>query len=91
MHIVLSDNRVFFVTMFTVENIKDLMKGAPYFWADSMLVISDLSKDTIRRSIEHIVENEYIDLILSQIGVVQDIYGVDYTFENIKDAWDASL
>lgn len=87
MHIILSDNRVFFATIFTIENIKKLMIGESYFWADSMLILSDLSEETIKQSVADIIQNGNIDSVLAKIGIIQEIYGIDYTFENIKDAW----
>ncbi len=49
LNVVLSNDKVYFGTLFTNLNIKYLMEkeGEDFFWAADMLIVSDLSKVTI--------------------------------------------
>src|SRR5690554_7688996 len=51
-NVVFSNGDVFFATLITIENIKQLMEEESFFWIDTMLIVSSLEK----RSEEHTSE-----------------------------------
>lgn len=87
LHVVLEDGRVFFGTFFTLQNIQDLMtkNRTVYFWAEDMVVVEDLSRETIRKVVRQIINDEYIDEALSFIGTITEIYSDKFSFEEVVD------
>lgn len=78
------DNRVFSATVFTADNIKDLMtqNNESFFWTSDMFIVADLSIDTIRNAISESLTHHYFELIFTQIGTVESVYEVN-SFEDI--------
>ena len=84
-NIVTSDNKVYFVTLFTCQNIQNIMKINKdiYFWADSMLILDDLKKVTIEEVIGRILLEGLEMNIFSFIGSLSDVYGKGKKYSDI--------
>jgi hypothetical protein len=85
-NIILSNNSVYFGTLFTIINIEKIMKETNdvSFWATDMLIVKDLKKETINNSIKKIIENGYVEIIFSKIGLVETVYSNKKSFEDIN-------
>jgi hypothetical protein len=83
-----SSGEVFFGTLFTLPNIKDLLANGKesYFWSTDMLIVKDLSKTTIRDAISQTIVDEYFESIFCKIGIIGgknfDKY---YSYEDVDD------
>jgi hypothetical protein len=86
LNIVLSDERVYFVTLFTLKNINRLMKkdNEVYFWADSMLIVKNLQKETIRNTIIDIISDKD-QVILEYLGSISGVFGPHKSFDQFED------
>lgn len=86
-NVVTSDGKVYFATLFTLSNIEYLMKkdNDVYFWSDSMLIISDLQKITIKEAISRILSGGYTESVLNFIGNIENVYGVGKAYHEILD------
>lgn len=75
-NIVLENRKVFFVTIFTLENIRQLINQGHenYFWATDMVIAKNISKQEIKKIITEIVYDEHIEQICSEIGNIEDIF-----------------
>jgi flagellar biosynthesis component FlhA len=75
-NIVLENRKVFFATIFTLENIKQLLnqENENYFWATDMITAKNISKQEIKKIITEIVNEEYIEQICSEIGNIEDVF-----------------
>ena len=74
--ITLADNRVFSATFFTLENIKNLLlsykatgecANGLYFWAKDMIIVKELDEDTLRKTINDLIDSEELYSCCSQI------------------------
>lgn len=67
-HVIVND-KVYFATLFTLENISHLMKKdkESWFWATDMVIVSDLSASTIEVSIATMIESGYLEEALTEI------------------------
>lgn len=83
-NIVFSDGKVYFATLFTVSNIKNLLEKSNYFWACDMMVVPNLKKSTIRSSLMKIIEDGYLDSAFTQIGNIYEVYD-DMNYNDIVD------
>lgn len=72
-NIVFSDGDVYFATLITVQNIKQLMGDESFYWIDTMLIVNCLSKECIKKAISETIENNYFDKIFSKIGNLQTL------------------
>lgn len=85
-HIVLETGDVFVASLFTVSNIQKLINqfNSASFWASDMIIVKDLSYETIRNAIQEIIDDEYLQHACTHIGRIEKRYpGI--TFEEIKD------
>lgn len=84
---IFESGEIFFATLFTIDNIKGLMNQTEesYFYSDSMLILKDLKKETIRKSIEDLIVDSYFTNIFSKIGNLLSTEGYKLTFNNIQD------
>lgn len=84
-NIVFQDGRVFFATLFTLDNIQRLMKkeSAVYFWATDMIIVKDLSEGTIDEAIKKMIKDAYLEQALSEIGTIESVLGKGQTFDTI--------
>jgi hypothetical protein len=86
-NVVAEDGSVYFATLFTMENIHSLMvkEQSPYFWATNMLIVKDLNLDTIRLSIESIINDGYLEAVAYKIGYIQTVFGETSTFNSLPN------
>jgi len=86
-NVALINNKVFFATAFTLVNIKNQIERDKdiYFWCKDMFMIKDLRKSTIREAITKILDDEYFELIFSEIGTIEKVYKEGSTFDNLID------
>ena len=87
-NIVLENNKVFFATIFTVENIKHLLDEGQesYFSSTDMIITKNITKPEIKKVITEIINEEYIEDICSEIGYIKDIFPDPETeYNDIKD------
>ncbi|AFD06630.1 hypothetical protein [Solitalea canadensis] len=80
--IIKMDGKVFFATFFTLDNINSLMlkENIDYFWADSMVVVRDLRKESIQIAISEILNKGNEGIFFSEIGTIESIY----SFKGLK-------
>ncbi len=76
--VILENENVYVITLFTLDNIKKLMNSSTdsYFWASDMLVIKDLSPQTIEKAVSEIVADQTLTLesIGSYIGKINEVF-----------------
>lgn len=86
-HVVVSTGQIYFATLFTLKNIHYLMEreNDSYFWVDSMLIVRNLEKSSIKDAIKRILEEEYGNVVLNEIGTIESIYGEGKLFEELLD------
>ena len=65
LNVILENGEIFFCTVFTIENIHMLINAdtLSFFWADSMVIVKDLSKECIRKFIKETIELESFNTI----------------------------
>jgi hypothetical protein len=88
-NVVLPNGEVYFGTLFTNTNIKYLMnqERQHYFWATDMIIIEDLSKETIYKAIEELIESNYLSQALTKIGIIETVYQGCITYESLPVNW----
>lgn len=86
-NVILPNGFVYFGTLFTLLNIRSLMKNSDelYFWATDMIIVKDLKKETIRSTIFKIIEDGYLEMAFSKIGTIKDIYTDKNSYDEIDD------
>lgn len=80
-HVVLEAGQVFFATLFTLKNVESLMKKEEfqlYFWATDMIIVKDLSLETIRQTVDEIIKEEMLSTMFCEIGTVEIVYGLSF-------------
>lgn len=77
-NIVLENTFVYWGTIYTLENIRELMisNKEPFFWSSNFLIIEDMSLETIKITIEKIISKGDLDNIFVKIGDINTIYGL---------------
>jgi len=74
--ITLADNRVFAATFFTLKNVESLLSNYKvtgecanglYFWAQDMILVSDLDEITVRQVIHDLIDSKELYSCCSQI------------------------
>ena len=90
--IVLSSNIVYSVTLFTLSNIQYLLgkSDLPYFRAEDMVIIKDLTHYTINETIKSIIEEELIDSYMSMTGTVEQVFTNAKEYQDLKN-WGSPL
>lgn len=85
--IVLSSNLVYSATLFTISNVADLMENTfpQYFVAADMIIVKDLSYLAINNVIRDILENNLMQLCMSMIGTVDEVFLKATDFADIKN------
>jgi len=75
-NIVLENKKVFFTTIFTVENIKYLLDDGQesYFSSTDMIITKNITKTEIKKVITEIINEECIEQICSEIGNIEDVF-----------------
>ncbi len=86
-NVIFENGEIFFATLFQVDNIKKLMSQneESYFFSDSMLILKDLKKETIKKSIEELIADSYFNNIFSKIGNLHSTKGYQLSFNNIQE------
>ena len=75
-NLIFPDGKVYFATLFTLENISSLMnkENSSFFWASDMVILKDLKQETIYKALDELIEKDYLSLILSELGTIEKIY-----------------
>ena len=75
-HIILPNEEVYFATLFTLANIKDLMEndGTIHFWASDMIIVRSLNELDITTAIDEMISSTYFANAFSKIGTIQSVY-----------------
>jgi len=76
LNIVLENGEVYFGTLFTLQNIKDLMESDSdiYFWSTDMLILRDLSYDSISIVVKKLLEDGTLKQVFSKIGTIDSVF-----------------
>lgn len=84
-HVITPDDKVYFGTLFTMVNIKELMakEDSCYFWATDMIVVKSLSYDVLHEAIQKMIDDGYLNKAFSVIGTVSSIYTEYDNFEQV--------
>lgn len=85
-NIVLSNGQVYYGTLFTILNIQSLMKQQNdlYFWAEDMIIVRDLKKETIKNAVFKIIDDELLEVSFSKIGTINSVFSKEISFEKIQ-------
>ncbi|WP_103905141.1 hypothetical protein [Sphingobacterium lactis] len=75
-NIVLENGEVYFGTLFTLQNIKDIMESDSgiYFWSTDMLILNDLSQESISNVIKKLLSDGILNQVFSKIGTVESVF-----------------
>lgn len=87
LNIIFEDGRVYFVNIFTLTNVKELMEKEYfqyYFWSTDMFIVKDLQIKTIRNAVMKIIEDGYEDNVFCQIGTLENKYTEFKSFDDIN-------
>jgi hypothetical protein len=76
LNIILPNGLVFFSTFFTISNIKTLIvkDNEVYFWATDMVIVKNLTKETIKSTVHRMINDGYLELACSKIGEIHDVF-----------------
>lgn len=85
-NVILPDEKVFFGTIFTTQNITNLLSNneESYFWSINMFITKDLSIDTITCAIDNIIRDGVLSLILSEIGTTESVYENSILYSSLE-------
>jgi len=85
-NVVLENGEVYWGTLFTPQNIKNLMEkeGNSFFWSIYMVIVSELNPKNIHDLIDSIVDGGVIDQVFSNIGPIEQQFP-GLTFKDIPD------
>ncbi|MFC7773186.1 hypothetical protein [Flavobacterium sp. GCM10027622] len=74
---------VFVTTLFTTENINQIMRNnkESFFWASDMLILDNLSRETIYMSIDKIIKTDHLSL--NNLFCIAGSYSEVFDCENI--------
>lgn len=84
-NIVFSNGKVYFATLFTVDNVKKLLNKYNYFWSCDLLVVQNLKKITIKNSLKKFIEDGYLDSAFTEIGNIKEVYHDNLNYNDIID------
>lgn len=86
-NVIFDNGQVFFATLFTIKNVKSLMlkDEAVFFWAENMLIVTNLKKETIRRAIQESINEGCFRRAFCEIGFIENIYGIGKSYDELKD------
>lgn len=89
-NVILENKEIFFATIFTLDNIKMLLEqnSNSFFWADNMVVIKDLKKETIKNFVKESIDSGNHYSIFYKIGKLGEIEGYPFVFEQVIDFID---
>jgi hypothetical protein len=79
-NVILDTEDVYFLCFFTTDNIINLMaqeigtSSELYFWASDMVIVRDLSKETIKQAVNSIIESGQINQF-TRIGNINSVFG----------------
>lgn len=87
-NVVLENGNVYFGVLGTVENIVTFFnRGDLYYWSVDLLIVKDLSKETIRSAIQSAIDHDNLEYMFSLIGTIETIFKVN-SFDEINDMND---
>lgn len=86
-NIILHNEDVFFGTLFTINNIKSISDKSKesFFSSTAMLIVKDLSKKTIYKSISELLANGYLGEVFTKIGTVSSVFPNSKSFNEVED------
>ncbi|MFN8714197.1 MAG: hypothetical protein ACK5Z2_15220 [Bacteroidota bacterium] len=84
-YIALSNDKVYTITFFTINNIELLMKGSNNFWASDMVILRYLTKEIIIECIESLLQNDYFENAASYVGTIADILVPISKYDDLPD------
>ncbi|MBS7256717.1 hypothetical protein [Flavobacterium branchiicola] len=86
-NVILENKEIFFATIFTLDNIKMLLElnKSNFFWADTMIIIKDLKKETIKEFVKEVIDDGNLESIFYKIGNLGEIEGYPINFESVTD------
>ena len=80
-------SKVYFISLFTLENIKQIMdlNRHTFFWSTNMLIIENLSKEMIYKSINEIIETDILefDHVFEFVGSYLEIFKSDLILQEL--------
>jgi hypothetical protein len=84
-NVVLPNERVYFATLFTLQNIQMLMQSSElsYFWSTDMIIVKNLEKETIKKAVTQIIAEFHLEVSFSQIGTIKDVYPPKKTYGDL--------
>jgi hypothetical protein len=86
-NVAFENGKVYHATLFTLKNIQSLMlkDQTVHFWAEDIIVVTDLSKETIYRTVKEVINEGYIERAFGEIGNIEKVYGFGYLYEDLPD------
>jgi len=75
-NIVLENGEVYFGTLFTLKNIQYLMESDSdiYFWSTDMLIMKDLSYESISIVVKKLLDDGILKQVFSKIGTIESVF-----------------
>jgi hypothetical protein len=84
-HVVTEHGDVFFATLFTPINFSQLMErnGLNGMWVVDMVVVKDLSLETIRMAVDELMEKQSFTEAFCRLGTTGEIYEGRMSYETL--------
>ncbi len=84
-NVILPGGEVYFGCLFTLANIRQLMEqeGDHAFWATDMIVVSNLTRQTISKAIQELIDDGYLTQAFTHIGHISRVYSAYTTYEDV--------
>ncbi|TSD64541.1 hypothetical protein FFF34_011555 [Inquilinus sp. KBS0705] len=84
-YVVFPDDRVFVGSLFTQTNIQHLMdkEQQDFFWASDMIIVKDLNKSTIHKTVEDLISLDYLKSAFTEVGNVTQTFPDYKTYDDI--------
>lgn len=84
-NVVLSNGDVYFATLFTADNIVQLLKNAEggYVYAVHMIIVKDLTVASIKEVVTNIIQEKRINSAMSKIGTIAQVGPDANSFDDV--------
>jgi hypothetical protein len=63
--------------------------SSSYFWSSDMIIVRDLSLNSIKESVQALIEDGYLDSSCAFIGMIPDIFDERESYESIQEISDS--